>query len=570
MLLVVAIARTAGIEDNLVGQQSIVILRECAGIDIIATLLLGAKVHGDTRPCASKVRPRDRCLRFVVVNVFMVVPCIGVHIIYIDAVEEVHRERLLRRLCPFSSPHDGPCLCRGSERLCRYGVVGCPSPFIGRGGALQVILPGRILARNRQFVDAVVLKGDANALWCRRSTAEHDGCGLGRLITGVVPHIVWFIAHNDSGQSLAVVCASGCEICLCAIVTPIPHCDFRIVPSDGVFEIYGMCTDIISRIDRVVLHIARNLLGDVRIRCNLSVADALIARGEGQVDVIVSKSGNIISLVDALSLCVQVAGGEHDVQIVGRINFNDMILPRLAVLASYCLGRYMVLVGVLHHVHTGEGTSELRPAVALTDVGIQLRTGSIDAHSPSVELDGRCSAVGIIVSIGNRLVMTTVGPACRSLCAIHIFIICVGSIGTDIEIEVITTGDLLPFGCVGKRIVDSLVVNRSEGHEHLAAAVASNLGEIAVAIIRVVAVLRDAAHVVDACCLAGHNEFLQRRAHGWVEPVLEVYAWCSGHAKDVGVGGKDVGSNHIVGIFHRQVITRIISIVVVDEGDEIP
>ena len=118
MLLVVAIARTAGVEDNLVGQQSIGILRERAGIDIIFALLLRAKAHGDTRP-VSEFRPRDLFLRIVVVNVFMVVPCIGVHIIYIDAVEEVHRERLLRP-CPFSSPQDGPCLCRGSKRLCRY------------------------------------------------------------------------------------------------------------------------------------------------------------------------------------------------------------------------------------------------------------------------------------------------------------------------------------------------------------------------------------------------------------------------------------------------------------------
>ena len=466
MRLVVAIARTAGVEDNLVGQQSIGILSECAGIDIIFALLLGAKVHSDTRPCASKVRPRDLCLRFVVVNVFMVVPCIGVHIIYIDAVEEVHRQCLLRP-CHFSSPQDSPCLCRGSKRLCRYGIPGCQSPFICRGGTLQVILPGRILARKRQLVNAVVLKGDANALWCRRATAEYDGCGLRLLITGVVPHIVWFIAHNDRGQSLAVVCASGREISLCAIVTLIPHCDFRIVPSNGVFEIDGMCTDIISCIDRVVLHIARYLLGDVRIRCNLSVADALIARGEGQVDVIVSKSGNIISLVDALALCVQVAGGEHDVQIVGRINFNDMILPRLAVLARYCLGRYMVLGGVLHHVHAGEGAGELRPAVALTDVGIQLRTGSIDAHSPSVELDGRCSAVGDIVIIGHRLVLSIVGPASRSLCAIHIFIICVGSIGTDIEIEVFTFGNLHPFIRIGKSFFECIVVDLSEGHKDL-------------------------------------------------------------------------------------------------------
>ena len=246
-----------------------------------------------------------------------------------------------------------------------------------------------------------------------------------------------------------------------------------------------------------------------------------------------------------------------------------MILPRLAVLARYCLGRYMVLVGVLHHVHTREGACELRPAVALADVGIELWTGGVDAHALSVELDGRCGAVGNIVVICCRLVIGRVGPACRSQRAIHIFIICVSGIGTDIEAEVLTTGDLHPFGCVGKRIDDSLVIDFTKGHEHLAAAVASHLGEIAVAIIRVVAVLSDAAHVVDACRLACHDEFLQRRAHGWVEPVLEVYARCSGHAKDVSVGGKDVGSNHIVSIFHRQVITRIISIVVVDEGDEI-
>ena len=363
-----------------------------------------------------------------------------------------------------------------------------------------------------------------------------------------------------------MVCASGREISLCAIGTLIPHCDFRIVPSDGVFEIDGMCTDIISRIDRVVLHIARHLLGNVRIRCNLSVADALIARGEGQVDVIVSKSGNIISLVDALALCVQVAGGEHDVQIVGRINLNDMILPRLAVLARYCLGRYMVLVGVLHHVHAGEGAGELRPAVALTDVGIQLRTCSIDAHSPSVELDGRCSAVGIIVIIGHRLVMAIVGPACRNLCAIHIFIICVGSIGTDIEIEVFTSGNLHPFCLIGKSVVESLVVDLSEGHKDLCGPLSFYLREISVAVIRIIAIPRYPAHIINSCRLARHNEFFQYRAHGRVQPVLEVYARCSRHAEDICVGSKDIRGYHVVSIFHRQVITRIISIMIVDKG----